>query len=157
MGNGTPLKDFHVKHCKGKGEDGFIIVQNWVYYIDGACRENHLYGQLKDPPKDPLERAKMIHRFYEMKLEPAVREFTTFKRSLIAASKANALNPYPQTPLESQVDKLKGLQKTAKKFQLGEERSRAKMESYNQPNVELEDDEYEEEDETLEDISNIEI
>ena len=154
---GTPMMDFHVEHCKGKGKDGFIVRQNWVYYQDGACRENNSCGALRAVPEDPLEKAKMIHNFYVMKLEPAVREFTTIKRRLVASTKPNMLNPHPSPIPQVEVDKLKELQKKVRKFQLGEERSRAKMESYQKPNVELDESWEEEEDETLEQISEIEI
>ncbi len=130
--SGTPIMDFHNNHS-GNSDDGFIIKQGWVYYKDGASRENHLYGPMKPPPEDPFELATLKCQFRVWKLQLAVEEFTVYKKGLITKASPGITNPYPSPPSPVEMEKLSALEKKVLKLKLRVERARAKMESYRTP------------------------
>ena len=60
----------------------FVVVNGWILYEDGAMREVDFWGVLKEPPVDVYQSAKLVHRFWELRLALAVEEFKV-SRNLI--------------------------------------------------------------------------
>ncbi|GAB4153529.1 MAG: hypothetical protein Tsb009_29980 [Planctomycetaceae bacterium] len=64
--------------------DNAIRIGHYFYYADGAIRDVDPAGVLQEPLPDPLERSKMILRYFDEKLRIKVKEFDTLKEQLLA-------------------------------------------------------------------------
>jgi len=92
------LDEFDELHSKDgppvRSPDGM-----WLLYADGASREvSQPYGALKDPSKDPEQRAKDIALYYGVRRDRAVRAFHDRRIELQRAAKAAERSPYVSTP-----------------------------------------------------------
>ena len=105
------IQTFHRMH------GNCIISKGWVYFEDGAVRENNPYGPLIEPSNDPHERAKKVLFYYKLKLQEAVCEFDNHKTALRIQANAGAQsNPAPPPPSQEALDHLKELRDQVKKL-----------------------------------------
>lgn len=94
-----------------------VVMGNWLLYCDGALRELTAVGATIEPPRDNIERRKLIVKYREVKLELAVEEFRVLKRELIRKGK-QAVKGVENAPTEDDVKKLKELQSKVRKCQV---------------------------------------
>jgi hypothetical protein len=126
------IQQWDVEH----GDDP-ILIGGWLYFRDGAKRENHLYGQFIDPPEDPYERWKLIAKYRGVRLERAVHAFDQKKHELrqqaqnvvLECSRPDGGLP-PAVPGEEEFDQLRVLQGTVKRLQRKLDEARAKVEAH---------------------------
>jgi len=80
---GRELREFEDRHG---GRDKAVVIGQYVYYPDGAIRENVgvLAGMDLEPPTDRIQRARRILRYREELLRRAVRDFDRMKRELLS-------------------------------------------------------------------------
>ncbi len=95
------LEQFDAKH----GESAYD--GRWIYYADGANRDRSPYGPLNEPSADKLERHRCIVRYYEIRLDDAVKKFDETKKHMLE-------NPGSHPDAKANVRKLRTLQRMAK-------------------------------------------
>lgn len=91
------VRAFDTKHGKNS------VLNGWIYFEDGAVRENDLLGRLIDPPEDEYEKLKNIIHYHRGRLAKAVSEFDQFNESL----------QMQESVAPEQLDELKKLKKVA--------------------------------------------
>lgn len=108
----------------------FVFVDGYLYFEDGAVRENNPMGVSILPPHDLLQRSKKIVYYWTIKLKLASEEFYLYKRKLIGATNVSLENPRYTTPpsLES-IKTLQKLKVKAKAIKIKLEKAEADCES----------------------------
>ena len=125
------IQQWDVEH----GDDP-VRIGGWLYFRDGAVRENHLYGQLIDPPEDHYERWKLIAKYWGVRVERAVHAFDQKKHELRQQAQNVVLEcsrpggSPPAVPGEEEFDQLRVLQGTVKRLQRKLDHARAKVEAH---------------------------
>lgn len=111
-------KEFNEAH----GND-FTVIGNWLYFSDGAIRENKpQYGQIQEPT-DPYEKACNILVYWETKLRRATNQFFDLKKVL----HKKASEPKMRNPLRSEIDELKSLHKKVQQLKEQTEMAEAEV------------------------------
>lgn len=78
MINGTTnAREFDAEHG-----DNPICLNGWLYFSDGCYREVNPLGA-RVTPTDPYQRAKLVVKYWELKVDLALEEFTNFKQKLL--------------------------------------------------------------------------
>lgn len=75
-----------------------IMHRGFVYFEDGARREENPYGMLAEPPEDRPELAKAILFYRELALGRAVKQFEEQKSHFAAAAAAELRQPFCGPP-----------------------------------------------------------
>jgi hypothetical protein len=126
MNEKGPVEQFHERH------GDFIIFQKLIIYQDGASRENHALGALREPPENPYERYRFIIKFWEVKLSLAVELFDVQKRRWLGQAKdqlnQNGNTGGPPETTDDAVLTLNELKRKAKYCQSKLEAAKAELE-----------------------------
>jgi hypothetical protein len=111
------VKQFDLEHGDDPVRIGF-----YYHFRDGAMREVNVMGRLMDPPEDGYERDKLIVRYWQARVDQAVKNFDRKKTELRQraeyvleeASRPNGIPPAP--PDEEDLAALKVLQNVVKRL-----------------------------------------
>jgi hypothetical protein len=103
------IKDFHDRH----GLPVCLQGTNLLIFSDGASRENHSFGVLREPPENDFERYKVIAQYWETKLELSIEEFDNLKHQFLSVANNQLKQVNPGGPMltpeeaEAELHKLK--------------------------------------------------
>ena len=86
------LKEFDEAH----GE--YVVDGGWVYYADGAVREENPIGVYHQPPTDPWECNKRVLMFWRLKLGRALERFSHRKAEIEMGANASLRNHFVGPP-----------------------------------------------------------
>ena len=119
------IEQFDAKH----GNNG-IRIDGWVLFADGAQREVGLsgFGQLREPPTDLWERAKLTVMYYEHQLRQLTVEFNDLKQQLRAMAQSHIRQTDVLPPPTQQMEKLRQLQGAVKSCQANLKKARERVE-----------------------------
>jgi hypothetical protein len=93
----------------------FVCVDGWVLFEDGAQREKNPLGRLMEPPADPLELARKIEWYWQVRLDLAVDEFDCYKSRHLFHAKTSMRQQMASAPLEQTPEVVKHLKELKKK------------------------------------------
>ena len=85
---GSIIAEFDARH----GE--YLICDGWVYFCDGAIRENSRIGILKEPPEDGFHCAMLKQQFCQLALRGASKRFNDRKSDLLVTIKRYETEKY---------------------------------------------------------------
>lgn len=112
----SSITEFDAKH----GE--YIVDNGWVYFEDGACRENNSYGMMSSPddldtPEHQRSVKQNVVRYWALRLERVTAEFQNIKREYTqhcktAINETRGIGIAPPATVEEAVEKLEALKES---------------------------------------------
>jgi hypothetical protein len=112
---------------------GYVFEGGWLLFPDGSSKER-LSGVKHEPSPDPYQAALAIARYWQIKLDLAVQEFSHCKTKLLGQTKA-ALRQQTPPPGAEQLDRLQLLKARVEVLKQQFEKVEADVESAKPDNL----------------------